>query len=113
MAKQPKIIRPYGETEIEEHAAKVGGKQNLREIFINTDDDVKYAYLVRKPSRSVMQALASAEERKDTNKGFKLLLGCVLEGDEDLIDNDGSVFLTLTEQISDLVSKSKVEIKKL
>lgn len=107
-----KEIRPYGETEIEAYAAKVGGRRNLREIIIESED-VAYHYLVKKPGRSVMQAIAAAEQKKDINKAQKLMLGCVLEGDQSAYEYDGSVYVDLLENVSKLAEKTKSSIKKL
>lgn len=107
-----KEIRPYGETEIDDHAAKVGGRRNLREIVIDSDG-CKFCYLVKKPSRAVMQAISVAEQKKDVNKAQKILLGCVLEGDKDGYEYDGNIYIELLEQIAQLGEKTKSAVKKL
>lgn len=111
--KEDKAKRNYTGDTILEHAAKFGGKRNLREIIITDDDGVQTAYLVRKPSRSVVQAITAAGQKQDVNKATKLLIGCVLEGDMELLENDGSVFVDLAQRIGELMEQTKSEIKKL
>jgi len=107
------VQRNYTEDQILAHAAKCGGKRNLREIIITDDDGVQVAYLVKKPNRNVVLAVTAANEKNDTTGATKILIGCILEGDMELMDNDGSVFLELTENVSKLLSQTKGEIKKL
>lgn len=107
------IVRPYGESEIETHAGKSGGKRNLREITVTTDDGYQFVYLVKKPSRAVIQAVTEAEHKKDLTSVQKLMLGCVLEGDKDAYEHDGAVYSSLLEQIGNLVNSVKSDIKKL
>jgi hypothetical protein len=107
------IVKPYNEDQINAHAAKVGGKRNLREISIKTDDDYEFLYLVKKPSRAVMQAIADAEKKNNLDGIQKLMMGCVLEGDMETIENDGSVYVKLLEGVGELVSTAKKEVKKL
>ena len=107
------VVKPYGETEIEAHAAKVGGRRNLKEIVVTTDDDYAFYYLVKKPSKSVMQAIVHYESKKDYDGIQKLAMGCVLEGDREAYEHDGGIYLELSEQIGRLVNKTQSEIKKL
>lgn len=113
MTKIDTTARNYTEVQISEHADKCGGKRNLREIIVTDDEGEETAFLVRKPNRILVQAITAAGEKKDSNKATNLLLGCVLEGDMELLENDGSVFVNLAERISELLSKSKSEVKKL
>lgn len=108
-----KNVRPYGDTEIQQHEAKVGGKRNLREIIIETDDEMAFHYLVKKPGRSVIQALALAEKKGDIDTQQKLIIGCVLEGDMEAVDQDGAVYGQLLEKIGQLLESAKGSIKKL
>lgn len=112
----PTIIRPFSDTEIEAHAAKCGGRRNLREIPITTDDNEQFVYLVKKPSRSVMQALAE-EENKGDNKNVttiqKLMLGCVLEGDKEAYDYDGAIYSQLLKAVGSLVKTATSDVKKI
>ena len=106
------VIRPFGDAEIEQHAAKVGGRRNLRETTIESDG-VVFHYLIKKPSRAVMQAVTDAEQRKNIGQVQKLMMGCVLEGDRDAFEYDGSIYIRLLESISKLVDTATADIKKL
>lgn len=111
---KPKITnRPYDDVKINEHAAKVGGTRNLREIVLETEDNEEFYYLVKKPSRAVMQAVAQYENKKDIDGVQKLMLGCVLEGDKEAYEFDGSLYAKLLENISELLNDTKGTIKKL
>lgn len=106
------IVKPYSEVEINAHAAKVGGKQNLREIEISVDE-VQYTFLAKIPSRAVIQAISQANHKNDINAAAKLLIGCVLEGDMEVVENNGAVYMALVEQMTSLIGSAKANIKKL
>lgn len=110
---EKQVIKPYGQTEIDNHAAKVGGARNLREIIIETDDDMEFHYLVKKPSRSVIQAITDAEKKKDINVQQKIILGCVLEGDKEAYEYDGAIYSQLLSKVGQLMESAKGTIKKL
>lgn len=110
---EKEIIKPYGDAQILEHAAKVGGKRNLREIVIDTDDDVSFHYLVKKPGRSVIQAVAHAEKKGDIDTQQKFIIACVLEGDKEAYENDGAIYGQLLENIGRLLESAKGSVKKL
>jgi hypothetical protein len=112
MAKN-KIIKPYTESHIDEHAGKVGGRRNLREVIIHTDDDCSFHYLIKKPSKGVLQAVADYEAKKDIAGIQKVMMGCVLEGDKEAIEHDGAIYTDLLSKISELINSTKSEIKKL
>lgn len=107
------VSRPYDEAKIVEHEARVGGKRNLREVVIQTEDGYEYHYLVKKPSKSIVQAIAEKEQKKEITGIQKLLLGCVLEGDQEAYEHDGAIYATLLEKIGSLVEGTKSDIKKL
>lgn len=110
---EKQIIKKHTDADVIEAAAKVGGKQNLREITISTDDGIDYVYLVKKPSRSVLSAIAKYEEKKDTNAIEKMMIGCVLYGDADAYEHDGAVYNELMTEIGKLVHTAKGSTKKL
>lgn len=113
---KPEVIvtRPYGEAEIELHAAKVAGRRNLREVSILTDEgQYQFDYLIKKPSRAVMQAVTDKKDSKDVNGVAKLLMGCVLEGDTEAYDNDGAIYEQLLKSIGGLVQSADGHLKKI
>ncbi|QAA81411.1 hypothetical protein EI546_06560 [Aequorivita sp. H23M31] len=111
--KKLEVVRPFGDAEIEAHAAKVGGKRNLREVVVETDDGYAFHYLVKKPSRSVIQAVVQYEGKKDVTAQQKVMLGCVLEGDKEAYENDGSIYGELVGKIGELTRSAKADIKKI
>lgn len=108
-----KYIKPFTDETVAVHEAKVGGKRNLRIIEIADDDNNVFVYLVKRPTRSIIQAMTSAGAKSNTDGVAKILLGCILEGDLEAIENDGSMYLALIENITTLVGGTKGEIKKL
>ncbi|SHH75126.1 hypothetical protein [Flavobacterium johnsoniae] len=110
------VIRPFTDAEIDAHAAKCGGRRNLREISVLTDNNEEFVYLVKKPSRNVLQAIAE-ESNKGDKKNItviqKFMLGCVLEGDKEAYEHDGSIYTDLLKQMSNLVKTKRSEIKKI
>lgn len=109
----PNIIKPFTDEAVTVHAAKVGGKRNLRIIEIPDDDNNVFVYLVKRPTRTVIQAMTAAGAKNNTDGVAKILLGCILEGDLEAIENDGSMYLAMIENITTLVGGAKGEIKKL
>lgn len=109
------VVRPYGDAEIEAHAGKVGGKRNLREIVVETDDGYAFHYLVKKPGRAIVQAIDFEGEKKspDTNRVHKLIISTVLEGDKEAYEFDGSIYMQLIQKIGGLIEQSKADIKKI
>lgn len=107
------VVKPYTSEQVAEHEGKVGGKSNLREIVITDDEGVEFYYLVKRPSRSVIQAITAANGKNDINGASKILLGCVLEGDLLAIENNGAMYLALVENITTLIGGVKSDIKKL
>lgn len=121
------IIKPYGETEINEHAAKVGGRRNLREVSIRVNYEIietekgavekiggdEFFYLVKKPGRKEVQAVASAGQKKDTDLIQKITIACVLEGDKSAYENDGAIYANLLQQISQLIEEAQSGLKKI
>lgn len=111
--KKYEVIRPYTDEAINEHAAKSGGRRNLKEVIVTTDDDYQFHYLVKRPSRHVLQAVAQKEEKKDTDGIQKLMYGCVLEGDTQAAEADGAIYSQLLLAIGNLAQTAKNELKKV
>lgn len=105
------VIKPFADDKIEIHAAKVGGKQNLKIVSIEVDD-YEYIYLIKKPSRSIIQAIADYERKGNSSKVDDLLINCVLEGDKEAFEHDGSIYIALIGQIGNLITGVKIDIKK-
>src|SRR5690606_9636702 len=88
---EPQVIKTYTQSDIDTHAAKCGGARNLREICITADDgEYEFWYLVKKPSKAVLEALAAEEakkEKQNTSAIQKIMMGCVLEGDKEAYEH--------------------------
>lgn len=113
----PIVSRPYTEADIDGHAARVAGRRNLRDISILTDGgEYQFDYLIKKPSRSVITAITDKKGKKDgadLNEVAKLLLGCVLEGDREAYEHDGSIYEELINKVSELAYSAEGHLKKL
>ncbi|WP_417366894.1 hypothetical protein [Flavobacterium beibuense] len=107
------VVKPYNDEQIDAHAAKIGGRRFLKEIYVDTDDGYRYIYLVKRPSRSVIDAVAEKGKKEDVNGITKLMFGCILEGDMKALDNDASIYQVLIQKISELSRNAKAELKKI
>ncbi|MCO5230145.1 MAG: hypothetical protein M9958_03215 [Chitinophagales bacterium] len=121
------IIKPYGETEINDHAAKVGGRRNLREVSVRVNYETvtterrieekiggdEFFYLIKKPGRKEVQAVASAGQKQDTDLIQKIMIACVLEGDKSAYEYDGAIYANLLQQISQLIEEAQSGLKKI
>jgi hypothetical protein len=106
-----KIIKTYTDTQVLDHEAKVGGKRNLKEVIITDDEGTQYYYLVKRPTRSVVQASAEAMQKSDLKAQHKLTMGCVLEGDMEVIEQDGVMFSELLARVQMIGNSITSEIK--
>lgn len=113
----PIVSRPFSETDIDAHAARVAGRRNLRVISILSDDgEYQFDYLIKKPSRSVMIAITDKKSKKegaDLNEVAKLLFGCVLEGDKEAYEHDAAIYEELINKVSELAKSAEGHLKKL
>lgn len=121
--KEPKevkleVVKTYDQGHIDTHAAKCGGKRNLVEIPVYTDDGYVFWYLVKRPTKNVLQAIAEEKEKADKKNDVsgitniqKLMIGCVLEGDKEAYENDGAIYSVLCKEIGKLATTAKSELK--
>src|SRR5690606_34594932 len=96
----------------QKHIGKVGGERNLIEIEVKTNDGYLFSYLVKRPGKSVCQAVAEAEQKKDITAMQNYLIACVLEGDKEAYEHDGAIYTQLIGKITKLVNEAKADIKK-
>ena len=91
------------------------GSNTLREVTIKLEDeDGEYQFVIRKHSRSVMDAMAKAGAKDKVEDANKILVAnCVLGGDMAAFENDGAVYLAVLEQVTLLMGKSEAAVKKL
>lgn len=87
------------------------GKKRLHDIELETEDG-SFRYILRKPGRNVMEAVAKAGD-KDIALANKIFISnCVLGGDMEAIDLDGDVYLTVLGEIAGLTTQKKIKVKK-
>ena len=90
------------------------GENNITQLDITLDNDRQETYIVRKPGRKEIEAVGQHSINKDVSKANNVLIAnCVLHGDKELIESDGDVYATILEQLSFLMKKREVAIKKL
>ena len=113
-------VKTYTDEQIQAHAGKCGGMRNLKEVPIYTDDNHTFWYLVKRPSKNVLQAIAEAKEKGDKKNDSsaitdiqKLMMGCVLEGDKEAYEHDGSIYITLCKEIGKMSQESRSTLKNL
>lgn len=111
-------IKVYSDAEKQEFISKLG-ERNIVEVSVYTEDKYKFMYLVRRPSKSVIQAIAELENKPESQKQAKditsiqnLMEGCVLAGDKQAYENDASIFTVLMKEIGGLLHQSKADLKK-
>ncbi|MFA9212478.1 MAG: hypothetical protein ACEQSR_01340 [Candidatus Methylacidiphilales bacterium] len=101
------------ENKILEFKAKYGEK-NVYQVDIKLDDEQVESYIIRKPGRKEMEAVAQHSVNKDVTKANNILIAnCVLEGNKELIETDGDIYTTLLSNISGLMKTRQVSLKKL
>lgn len=94
-------------------------KGKLKEITIPLDgeEDKNAKFVICKPTRDVLSALADAAENKDNDLAQDLLVkNCVLGGDMSFInendkESDVSVYLAVLEEVGKFMQTPKVKSK--
>jgi len=91
------------------------GPNSLREVTVDLPDEgLEYRFVLRKPGRGVMEAVATAGAKNDIAGSNKILIAnCVLGGDMAAIENDAAVYLQVLDEIRQLVGKTESTVKKL
>lgn len=77
--------------------------RKLYVIDINIDDDEHYQYIVIRPSRDLLSAIASYKD--DMDKANELIIkNMVVAGDTDALE-DGVVYAKLMENVANIISQ--------
>lgn len=80
----------------------------------NIIPEEKADYIIRVPGRAELEAVGQHGIDKNVSKANQVLISnCVLSGDRDLIEKDGSVYATVLDHINSLIRKRESSIKKL
>lgn len=120
--KEIKVGKPYEElTEAErklivgfspaEHAElKIKFGKRLRHITVQVDDDERYDYLLARPNKDLILAMASKKD--DLTAANELLLNnCVKAGDMEALE-DSAVYTTVLTAITEMISGQTAFISK-
>ena len=95
--------------EIKQLKAKHGDTLNLVTISLGEN---QHEFVIKKPSRTVIEAVTSASTLADQNK--VLIDNCVVHGlDNPVLESDGDVYLRLLEEIGKIQGQAVSTVKKL
>lgn len=102
-AKYPRVVR-----EVSVYPSDVEKDENGKP----TEEPVHF--LIKKPNQNFIRLIQSKEYSGDADKiADAAIKNCVLAGDMEALENDGSVYMGLVEQLMVLIQSSKVELKKV
>lgn len=99
------------EEKINELKAQYG---QLTLVEIKTGENSTTEYILVPPSRKVMDIVGTYGIQKNVTGANKALIAnCVVAGDMDLLEKDGSIYSTLLGDIRDLFAIRERKVKKL
>jgi len=103
----------YGMDALQELTVVVkSDKKNVEDKEVVSQQLAKY--IVRTPTRTVLDVVGQHGIDKDVAKSNKALIAnCVLGGDMDVLEQDGGVYAAVLKQIQNLITTKEVSIKKL
>ena len=108
-------IPTYSEEQVEAAKAKYGAQcLKILEDFPDEDSEEPSLFLIKKPSPSLVYLLSSKEFDNNIEKSSNAMIAnCVLAGDQELLNNDASVFTELVEKIGSLTKSARSSLKKV
>jgi hypothetical protein len=108
-------IPTYSEEQVEAAKAKYGAKcLKILEVYPDEDTEQPSLFLIKKPSPSLVYLLSSKEFDNNIEKSSNAMISnCVLAGDQELLNNDASVFTELVEKIGSLTKSARSSLKKV
>lgn len=90
------------------------GTDSLSEVSINLGEGKAAKFIIRKPNRSVMDAVAQHGITKNVTAANKVMINsCVLGGDMESLERDGGVYTALLKEIESTLERYDSEVKKL
>lgn len=90
------------------------GEHNLRSAIVETQGGKAEEYVIRVPGRAELEAVGRHGANKDIAKANQVLISnCVLHGNTQLFDTDGTVYAAILDELSRLMRKAEVAVKKL
>ena len=114
--------KPYTQQDIDE--AKLKFPNVVRELVVypsdtefdekgNPSEEPAY-FLIKKPSKNLVY-MANSEEYKGKEQELteSIFANCIIKGDLERIENDASIFAGVNQQLKELISVSRVELKKV
>ncbi|RLZ08598.1 hypothetical protein [Faecalibacter macacae] len=95
-------------------ALKAQHGNKLSELKFTTSEDQELTFVLKKPTRSVIEAIALLKsDSSKTSKASKIMLAnCVVAGPMEELE-DGEVYATVLEVVGKLFTKASFEVKKL
>lgn len=107
-------IPAFSTEQVEAAKAQFGAKcLKILEVFPDEDSE-PVEFLIKKPSPSLVYLLSSKEMENNIEKSSSAMItNCVIAGDEDLLNNDASVFTELVEKIGSLTKSARSSLKKV
>ncbi len=97
---------------VEELKSKYG--KRLRELVIKDSEGDELKFYLVKPNRTVMEAITQkGVEQKIVEMNKVLISNCVVGGDMQAIEDDGSIYIAVISAITELIDEVSSEIKKL
>lgn len=94
---------------IEEYRALKAKYKHIYVIDVKMDEDEEYQFIVCRPSRDLLSAIADAKNDDEANE--LILKNMILAGDTDALD-DGLVFGGLMKELSKLMKSAQGFLKK-
>lgn len=108
-------IPAFSSEQVEASKAQYGVKcLKILEVFPDEDYKKPVEFLIKKPSPALVYLLSSKEMENNIEKSSAAMISnCVLAGDEDLLNNDASVFTEIVEKIGSLTKSARSSLKKV
>jgi hypothetical protein len=104
-------LQPVTEELVLELKAKYSEKR-LRRLKIKTAEGDILEFIIRKPTRSVIEAVGNC--KGDATAANKILIAnCVLAGDGDALENDGDVYGDVMKGVGSLMKTQQSTLEKL
>ena len=103
-------IYSFTEEQYKELSSKYG--KRLRMVTVQTEDG-RYDYLIIRPSRAHMMAVASKGKDGDYEAANNVLINnCVVAGDKDVLEEDFSVYNAVMQAVQSLTEAQQTFMRK-
>lgn len=103
-------INGFTEEQYKELSSKYG--KRLRMVTVQTEDG-RYDYLIIRPSRAHMMAVAAKGKDGDYEAANNVLINnCVVAGDKDVLEEDFSVYNAVMQAVQSLTEAQQTFMRK-